>query len=193
VAHVDFEARTVEIKLTYWGAALSGRTSHIGYMRKQTLDAAQPELTLLKSDDRDQRIYKYRFNPPLPPIKGFAVQLWLYAACGNEVTEEAQDLVLKGTDGVVFIADSQRIRQGANLEALERLEMFLDRNGSLESTRHLFAFNKRDLPDIATVEELNASLNRHAAPVVESVASTGVGVVDALKGIFKGVLSDVMR
>ena len=113
----------------------------------------------------------------------------LYTVPGQVFYNETRKLVLKGADGIVFVADSQATMLGANVESFKNLEENLKAHGmTLAEMPHILQFNKRDLPKLASIEELNAAINRFNGPFYESVATTGIGVQDTLKAITKLVL-----
>jgi len=127
-------------------------------------------------------------------VGSFNLKIQLYTVPGQVFYNETRKLVLKGADGIVFVADSQEQMLGANVESFRNLEENLKGHGlKLAEMPHIIQFNKRDLPKLASIEDLNAQLNRYNAPFYESVATSGIGVQDTLKAIFKLVLLQLTR
>src|SRR6185369_12807800 len=113
---------------------------------------------------------------------------------GQVFYDASRKLILKGVDGVVFVADSQVARVEANQESLENLRTNLAEQGySLDKIPYVVQYNKRDMPEIATVEELRALLNPATVPDFEGIARTGVGVLDTLKAVAKLVLTELKK
>jgi GTPase SAR1 family protein len=119
------------------------------------------------------------------------VRLQLFTVPGQVYYDATRKLVLTGVDAVVFVADSQRLRLEANLECLDNLRVNLREHGrELEALPHVFQYNKRDLPEVAPIEELERELNRHGAPAFPTVATTGEGIFEALEAIVRLTLRD---
>lgn len=118
----------------------------------------------------------------------------LYTVPGQVFYEASRKLILKGADGVVFVADSQEERMDANLETLENLQEHLKEHGlSFEKIPYVMQLNKRDLPDILPVEELKEKLRRKDEPVLEAVAVNGLGVFETLRDLAKLVLAELRK
>ena len=118
----------------------------------------------------------------------------LYTVPGQVFYDASRKLILKGVDGVVFVADSQIERIDANQESVENLRTNLSEQGySLDKIPYVIQYNKRDLPEIASVEELRQMVNPTSVPDFEGVARTGVGVFDTLKAVAKLVLTELKR
>jgi signal recognition particle receptor subunit beta len=130
----------------------------------------------------------------LGTVRGFKTRFHLYTVPGQVFYDASRKLILKGVDGVVFVADSQEERMDANVESLYNLEENLQAQGyDLMKLPYVLQLNKRDLPNIIPVEELTAELRRKEEPVVEAVASNGAGVFDTLKAVAKQVLTELRK
>ena len=127
-------------------------------------------------------------------IRGFKTRFHLYTVPGQVFYDASRKLILKGVDGVIFVADSQIERTEANLESIENLKTNLQEQGyQLEKLPFVIQYNKRDLPNVASVEELRGMLNDMNVPDFEAVARTGVGVFDTLKAVAKLVLTELRK
>ena len=130
----------------------------------------------------------------LGTVRGFKTRFHLYTVPGQVFYDASRKLILKGVDGVVFVADSQEERMDANIESLYNLEENLQSQGyDLMKIPYVLQLNKRDLPNIIAKEELSAELKRKDEPVVEAVAATGSGVFDTLKSVAKLVLTELRK
>jgi signal recognition particle receptor subunit beta len=142
-----------------------------------------------------ERTLFFDFLPlALGEIRGFKTRFHLYTVPGQVFYDASRKLILKGVDGVVFVADSQIARTEANLESLENLRTNLAEQGySLDKLPYVVQYNKRDMPSVASVDELRSLLNPNSVPDFEAIASTGVGVFETLKSVAKLVLTEVKR
>jgi signal recognition particle receptor subunit beta len=142
-----------------------------------------------------ERTLFFDFLPlSLGEIRGFKTRFHLYTVPGQVFYDASRKLILKGVDGVVFVADSQIERMEANLESVENLRVNLAEQGyDLDKVPYVIQYNKRDLPNIATVEELHRLLNPRKVPEYQAVAPTGVGVFDTLKAVAKQVLTELKK
>jgi mutual gliding-motility protein MglA len=142
-----------------------------------------------------ERTLFFDFLPlSLGEIRGFKTRFHLYTVPGQVFYDASRKLILKGVDGVVFVADSQIERMEANLESVENLRVNLAEQGyDLAKIPYVVQYNKRDLPNIATVEELHRLINPRTVPEFQAVAPTGVGVFDTLKAVAKLVLNDLRK
>jgi signal recognition particle receptor subunit beta len=193
VAQVNPLTREVLIKLVYYGPGLGGKTTTL-----QKVHAASPAETRGKivslATPVDRTLY-FDFMPlRVEPVHGYPVRLQLFTVPGQVYFNATRKLVLTGADGVVFVADSKRDRQDANLESLQNLEANLqEQSRSLASVPHVMQYNKRDLEGICAMAELNAALNAHAAPAFPSSASLSEGVIEPLDELVRLVLTDLER
>lgn len=188
MASLNTAARELVLKVVYYGPGLCGKTTSLQALH----DAAPPERRgkLVSLATPVDRTLYFDFLPlRLPPLRGLAVRLQLFTVPGQVYFNATRRLVLSGADGVVFVADSQSDRLDANLESLENLRENLAEHGrDLATLPHAFAWNKRDLPDLIEVDELDRLLNLHHAPAFATVATEGEGVQETLEAITRLVL-----
>jgi signal recognition particle receptor subunit beta len=142
-----------------------------------------------------ERTLFFDFLPlELGTIRGFKTRFHLYTVPGQVFYDASRKLILRGTDGVILVADSQIERVEANIESLENLEANLtEQNLSLDRLPFVLQYNKRDLPNIVPVEELQVLLNPNNAPWFEACAKKGAGVFETLKGVAKLVLNELKK
>jgi signal recognition particle receptor subunit beta len=193
VAQVNPLTREVLIKLVYYGPGLGGKTTTL-----QKVHAASPPETRGKivslATPVDRTLY-FDFMPlRVGPVHGYPVRLQLFTVPGQVYFNATRKLVLTGADGVVFVADSQRERQDANIESLQNLEANLEeQDRKLAEIPHVLQFNKRDLANVLPVEDLHTQLNAYRAPGFESAASKGQGVLEPLDELVRLVLLDLEK
>jgi signal recognition particle receptor subunit beta len=193
LSSVNLYTKEISLKIVYYGPGLGGKTSSLQYIHRAIKPDARGQLVSL-STGVDRTLY-FDFLPvKLPKLRGYTVRVQLYTVPGQVHYNSTRKLVLTGADGIVFVADSQRPRREANIESFQNLGDNLREQGlSLERMPHLLQYNKRDMPDLLSVQELDAALNPHRAPTFETSATKGVGVFEALKSITTLVLSDLRR
>ena len=193
MAQVNPLTREVLIKLVYYGPGLCGKTTSL-----QKIHAASPPETRGKivslATPVDRTLY-FDFMPlRVGPVHGYPVRLQLFTVPGQVYFNATRKLVLTNADGVVFVADSQRERQDANLESLQNLAANLtEQERALSGVPHVLQYNKRDLSNILSVAELDDGLNEFRVPSFESSAARGLGVLDPLDELVRLVLLDLER
>jgi signal recognition particle receptor subunit beta len=185
---INYAFREISCKIVYYGPGLSGKTTNLQYVHQKVPGKTRGDLISLATD-ADRTLY-FDFLPiNLGAIQGFATKFQLYTVPGQVYYNATRKLVLRGVDGLVFVADSQRAKMDENLESLKNLYDNLEEYGYDPADLPIvIQYNKRDLPDVMTVEELQAALNPHHLPHFEAVAVNGTGVFDTLKLIIKLVL-----
>ncbi len=185
---IDFRKKEINFKIVYYGPGLSGKTTNIEQIHKQTKPKFKGKLISLAT--QTDRTLFFDFLPmELGEIGGYKIRLHLYTVPGQVHYNATRKLVLKGVDGIVFVADSQSTMKDANIESLLNLEKNLQSYGkNLKDLPHLIQGNKRDLDGLIPMEDLRSTLNRYNAPMVEAVATKGPGVLDTLREIVKIVL-----
>ena len=190
---INYASREINCKIVYYGPGLGGKTTNLQYIFDTT--AAQQKGKLISLATETDRTLFFDFLPlELGTVRGFKARFHLYTVPGQVFYDASRKLILKGVDGVVFVADSQRERMDANLESLYNLESNLKSQGyDLMKIPYALQLNKRDLPDVLSVEELSRELLRKDEPVVEAVAPKGVGVFETLKAVAKQVLTDLRK
>jgi len=188
MSFVNHMAREINCKLVYYGPGLCGKTSNLQYIHDRTNPDARGKMLSLATET-DRTLF-FDFMPlDLGQVGGFKIRIHLYTVPGQVFYEASRKLILRGTDGVVFVADSQMARIDANEESVEDLMSNLaEYDLSLETLPYVIQYNKRDLPAIGSLDELRASVNPLGVPEFEACAVRGDGVVETLKGASKLVL-----
>ncbi len=189
----NYSTRELTAKIVYYGPGICGKTTNLQFIHENLPDSIRGKMLSLAT--KTDRTLFFDFLPiDLGEIRGLKTRVQLYTVPGQVFYNETRKLVLKGVDGIVFVADSQETMLGANVESFKNLEENLKANGmKLAEMPHVIQFNKRDLPRLSGVEDLNAALNKFNAPFYESVATSGIGVQDTLKAIVKLVLLHLTR
>lgn len=178
-------------KIVYYGPGLGGKTTNLLHIHKKTAAVSRGEMVSLETDT-DRTLFFDLLPLEVGTIGGMRVRLQLYTVPGQVFYNATRRLVLRGVDGVVFVADSQKNAFDANLESLRSLEENLGDLGlSPETLPLVFQYNKRDLRSILTVDELERELNPGARPFLEAAALHGVGVFETLKAISRLALSRI--
>ncbi len=190
---INYASREINCKIVYYGPGLGGKTTNLQYIYDTS--AAQQKGKLISLATETERTLFFDFLPlELGTVRGFKARFHLYTVPGQVFYDASRKLILKGVDGVVFVADSQRERMDANVEALWNLEDNLKGHGyDFAKIPYVLQLNKRDLPDILSVDELKRELARKDEPIIEAVAPKGVGVFETLKGVAKQVLTDLRK
>jgi len=190
---INYASREINCKIVYYGPGLCGKTTNLQYIYDSTAPAAKGKLISLATET-DRTLF-FDFIPlELGTVRGFKTRFHLYTVPGQVFYDASRKLILKGVDGMVFVADSQEERMDANIESLHNLEENLQANGyDLKNIPYVLQLNKRDLPSVLPVEEIVAELRRQNEPVHESVAAKGTGVFDTLKSVAKQVLTELRK
>ena len=190
---INYASREINCKIVYYGPGLCGKTTNLQYIFESPAPQARGKLISLATET-DRTLF-FDFMPlELGTVRGFKTRFHLYTVPGQVFYDASRKLILKGVDGVVFVADSQEERMDANIESLYNLEENLQSQGyDLMKIPYVLQLNKRDLTNIVPVDDLAAELQRKGEPVVEAVASTGQGVFDTLKAVAKQVLTELRK
>jgi signal recognition particle receptor subunit beta len=193
MSFINYSSREINCKIVYYGPGLCGKTTNLQYVYAKTNPEAKGKMISLATET--ERTLFFDFLPlSLGEIRGFKTRFHLYTVPGQVFYDASRKLILKGVDGVVFVADSQIERMEANLESLENLRVNLGEQGyDLDRIPYVVQYNKRDLPNVATVDELRRMLNPRSVPEYQAVAPTGVGVFDTLKAVAKLVLTELKK
>jgi signal recognition particle receptor subunit beta len=186
-------ARELVFKVVYYGPGLGGKTTTLQHIHATAKPEHRGKMVSLATPV-DRTLY-FDFLPiRVPHVRGMGVRLQLFTVPGQVHYNATRKLVLTGADGIVMVFDSQRAREDANLETLENLKDNLNAHGkSLSQVPHVVQFNKRDLYDVTPIDELERTLNRHAAPSFATTATSGEGVYEALEAITRAVMEDFDR
>ena len=190
---INYASREINCKIVYYGPGLGGKTTNLQYIYDSTAPQAKGKLISLATET-DRTLF-FDFMPlELGTVRGFKTRFHLYTVPGQVYYDASRKLILKGVDGVVFVADSQEERMDANIEALYNLEENLQTQGyDLLQVPYVLQLNKRDLPNVISVDELAGELQRKNEPVFEAVAAQGTGVFDTLKAVAKQVLTELRK
>jgi signal recognition particle receptor subunit beta len=193
MSFINYSSREINCKIVYYGPGLCGKTTNLQYVYKKTNPDQKGKLISLATET--ERTLFFDFLPlALGDIKGFKVRFHLYTVPGQVFYAASRKLILKGVDGVVFVADSQIERMEANIESLDDLRINLAEQGyDLNKLPYTIQYNKRDLPNIAPVESMNSLLNPRNVPYFDGVAVTGPGVFETLKNVAKQVLIELKK
>ncbi len=193
MSFINYGSREINCKIVYYGPGLCGKTTNLQYVYARTNPESKGKMISLATET--ERTLFFDFLPlSLGEIRGFKTRFHLYTVPGQVFYDASRKLILKGVDGVVFVADSQLERMEANLESVDNLRVNLAEQGyDLDRLPYVVQYNKRDLPSAVGVEELHHALNPRNVPEFPAVAPTGVGVFDTLKAIAKLVLVELKR
>ncbi len=190
---INFPAREINCKLVYYGPGLGGKTANLQWIYDHSGSNQKGKMVSLATET-DRTLF-FDFLPlDLGTVRGFKTRFHLYTVPGQVFYEASRRLILKSADGVVFVADSQEERLDANLETLDNLKEHLrDHNLDFNTIPYVLQLNKRDLPNILSVDDLKKELNFKGEPTLEGVAVTGQGVFDTLKEVAKLVLAELKK
>jgi signal recognition particle receptor subunit beta len=193
MSFINYSSREINCKIVYYGPGLCGKTTNLQYVYAKTNPDAKGKMISLATET--ERTLFFDFLPlSLGEIRGFKTRFHLYTVPGQVFYDASRKLILKGVDGVVFVADSQIERMEANLESVENLRVNLAEQGyDLDRVPYVVQYNKRDLRNAVTVDELHRLINPRGVPEFQAVAPTGVGVFDTLKAVAKLVLTELKR
>ncbi|MBL8679496.1 MAG: gliding-motility protein MglA [Myxococcales bacterium] len=193
MSFINYLSREINCKLVYYGPGLCGKTTNLQFIYNKTAPEAKGKMISLATEQ--ERTLFFDFLPiSLGEIRGFRTRFHLYTVPGQVFYDASRKLILKGVDGVIFVADSQIERMEANIESMENLRTNLAEQGySLDKIPFVIQYNKRDLPSAAPIEELRQALNANNVPEYEAVAAKGDGVFDTLKAITKLVLTELKK
>ncbi len=193
MSFINYSSREINCKIVYYGPGLCGKTTNLQYIYNRTSPDSKGKMISLATET--ERTLFFDFLPlSLGEIRGFKTRFHLYTVPGQVFYDASRKLILKGVDGVVFVADSQIERMEANLESLENLRYNLEEQGyDLDRLPYVLQYNKRDLPTVASVMELHSLLNTTKVPEFEATATVGEGVFDTLKSVAKLVLTELKR
>jgi mutual gliding-motility protein MglA len=193
MSFINYASREINCKIVYYGPGLCGKTTNLQYIYQKTAPDAKGKMISLATET--ERTLFFDFLPlALGEIRGFKTRFHLYTVPGQVFYDASRKLILKGVDGVVFVADSQEERSDANVESLDNLRGNLKEQGyDLDKLPYVVQYNKRDLDNILSIEELRHDVNPTNAPEFEACATTGEGVFETLKAVAKLILIDLKK
>jgi signal recognition particle receptor subunit beta len=193
MSFINYSSREINCKIVFYGPGLCGKTTNLQYIYKKTNPDSKGKMISLATET--ERTLFFDFLPlALGEIRGFKTRFHLYTVPGQVFYDASRKLILKGVDGVVFVADSQIERMEANIESIENLRINMaEQEYDLDKVPFVIQYNKRDLPNVVPLEEMKKALNPRSVPDFEAVAMEGVGVFDTLKAIAKMVIMELKR
>jgi hypothetical protein len=193
MSFINYASREINCKIVYYGPGLCGKTTNLHFIYSKTAPEAKGKMISLATET--ERTLFFDFLPlALGEIKGFKTRFHLYTVPGQVFYDASRKLILKGVDGVVFVADSQEERMDANIESLDNLEYNLKEQGyDLKKLPFVVQYNKRDLPNLVPLDEMRRELNPSGVPDFEACATTGEGVFETLKAVAKLILIDLKK
>ena len=189
----NYATKEITAKIVYYGPGLCGKTTNLQFVY-DSLPSNNKSKMLSLATKTDRTLF-FDFLPlELGTVRGFKTRFHLYTVPGQVFYDASRKLILKGVDGVIFVADSQVERMDANVEAIENLDTNLRTQGyDLSAIPYVLQLNKRDLPNVAPVDEMKRLLTKKNEPIFEAVAAKGPGVFETLKGVAKLVLADLTK
>ena len=190
---INYAAKEINCKIVYYGPGLGGKTTNLQYIYNKTAPERKGKMISLATE-ADRTLF-FDFLPlDLGTIRGFNTRFHLYTVPGQVFYDASRKLILKGVDGVVFVADSQPERMEANVESIRNLESNLKDHGfDLVTMPLALQFNKRDIAGAVPSDEMYRMLNYKREPTFEAVATDGRGVFDTLKAVAKQVLVELRK
>jgi mutual gliding-motility protein MglA len=193
LSFINFAAREINCKIVYYGAGLGGKTTNLQYIFDKTGEKQKGKMISLATET-DRTLF-FDFLPlDLGTVRGFKTRFHLYTVPGQVFYDASRKLILRGVDGVVFVADSQGERMDANVEALENLQENLKEHGyDFAKIPYVLQLNKRDLPNAMPMEDLKNELLKKNEAVFEAIAFEGKGVFETLKEIARQVLVELKK
>jgi len=193
MSFINYASREINCKIVYYGPGLGGKTTNLQYIYEKTNPQNKGQLISLATET-DRTLF-FDFLPlDLGAVRGFRTRFHLYTVPGQVFYDASRKLILKGVDGVIFVADSQEARMDANVESLDNLKLNLRENGfDLMNVPYALQLNKRDLANVVGFDELVRALHVKGEPIFEAVAPKGIGVFETLKAVAKQVLHELSK
>ncbi|MFL6438226.1 MAG: GTP-binding protein [Terriglobales bacterium] len=193
MSFINFAAREINCKIVYYGAGLGGKTTNLQHIFEKTNEAQKGKMISLATET-DRTLF-FDFLPlDLGTVRGFKTRFHLYTVPGQVFYDASRKLILRGVDGVVFVADSQPERMDANVEALDNLKDNLKEHGyDFTKIPYVLQLNKRDLPNALPTDTLKKELLKKNEPVFEAVAFQGSGVFETLREVARQVLVELKK
>ena len=190
---INYASREINCKIVYYGPGLCGKTTNIQWIYEQANPEKKGKLVSLATET-DRTLF-FDFLPlDMGTVKGFKVRFHLYTVPGQVFYDASRKIILRGCDGIIFVADSQKARMEANIESIANLATNLKENGfDIRSIPYVLQLNKRDMPSAAPVIEMERLLRFRSEPMIEAVASQGTGVIETLKAAARQILMELQR
>ena len=190
---INYASREINCKIVYYGPGLCGKTTNIQWIFEQANPEKRGKLVSLATET-DRTLF-FDFLPlDMGTVKGFKVRFHLYTVPGQVFYDASRKLILRGCDGIIFVADSQKARMEANIESIANLATNLKENGfDIRTIPYVLQLNKRDMPSAVGVTEIERLLRFRNEPMIEAVANKGTGVIDTLKASARQILMELQR
>jgi len=190
---INYASREINCKVVYYGPGLCGKTTNIQWIFEQANPEKRGKLVSLATET-DRTLF-FDFLPlDMGTVKGFKVRFHLYTVPGQVFYDASRKLILRGCDGVIFVADSQKQRMEANIESIANLATNLKENGfDIRTIPYVLQLNKRDMPTATSVAEMERLLRFRNEPMIEAVASQGTGVIETLKACARQILMELQK
>ncbi|WP_026852484.1 GTP-binding protein [Geothrix fermentans] len=190
---INYASREINCKIVYYGPGLCGKTTNIQWIYEQANPDKKGKLVSLATET-DRTLF-FDFLPlDMGMVKGFKVRFHLYTVPGQVFYDASRKLILRGCDGIIFVADSQKARMEANIESIANLATNLKENGfDVRSIPYVLQLNKRDMPSAVPVPEMERLLRFRGEPMIEAVASQGTGVIETLKAAARQILMELQK
>ncbi len=191
MSFINYANKEINCKIIYFGPGLCGKTTNIQYIYEHTQQENRGKLVTLSTEN--ERTLFFDFLPlSIGDVRGYKTRFHLYTIPGQTFYEVSRQFILKGVDGIVFVADSQAERMEANIESFESLEKSLEKQGyDLNKLPLVLQYNKRDMQGTVTIRELEATFNPTRHPFFEAIANQGQGVMETLQSISQLVIFEL--
>jgi len=188
MALINYATKEINVKIVYYGPGLGGKTTNLRWIYGKLDQSAKGKMITLATE-MDRTLF-FDFLPvDLGTVRGFQTRFHLYTVPGQVFYNASRRIILRGADGIIFVADSQRERREDNADSLANLkENLATFNLKLTDSPYVVQYNKRDLPNLMTVSEMEEHLNPDKVPYFEAVATQGIGVFETLKQVAKMVI-----
>jgi signal recognition particle receptor subunit beta len=189
MSFINTSAKEIHCKIVYYGPSLGGKTTNIQWVYQKT--APDQKTKLIALNTANERTYFFDFLPMLyGEIRGYTTKFHLYTVPGQSDRDMTRKLILKGLDGIIFVADSQAERWEENIVSMNNLELNLKQQGyDIKQVPLIVQYNKRDLKNVSPIVDLRKALNRHNSVEFEAIATQGIGVFESLKTISKSIVN----
>jgi len=189
MSFINHNAKVIHCKIVYYGPSLGGKTTNIKWVYNETAQDQKTKMVALNTDI--ERTLFFDFLPlDFGDFRGYKTRFHLYSVPGQVIYDASRKLIIKGLDGVIFVADSQTERMEENVQSLRNLEKNLEQQGlDIHEIPLVMQYNKRDLPNAASLKDLRLNLNLFNSPDFEATASDGRGVMESLKTVTKSIVT----
>ncbi len=191
MSFINYANKEINCKIIYFGPGLSGKTTNIQYIFEHTQQEQRGKLVTLSTEN--ERTLFFDFLPlAIGEVRGYQTRFHLYTIPGQTFYEVSRQFILKGVDGVVFVADSQGERMDSNIESFESLEKSLEKQGyDIHKIPLVLQYNKRDMQGIVSLRELESTFNPMRRSYFEAVAHRGEGVMETLQCISQSIIREL--